>query len=264
MLGCDHCQGRHLHWMRELRDADQLRQEAHGLKEGGGTGMLISGGCDEEGRIDILPYVDAIREARGELGLLMNIHAGKVSQKEAQALALSTADVFSLDVHQDPAVIEGPLHRAGGKEAYISSLDALLDAGVEVVPHITVGLSPDDALSSAEMLSGKGVRRTVVLVLIPTPGTPICGRPMPNDDDVLEVVDMLMQEGIEPIMGCMRPRGNHYLEIECLKKGVSTIALPSRKTVDWARGNGYEVQEVPLCCALSDRWPLPPDADAGA
>jgi len=263
-MGCDHCQGRHLYWMRELSDPHQLLAEAASLKEGGGTGMLISGGCDSEGRINIGPYVDAIRKAREDYGLFMNVHAGKVSKEDAKALARSGADAFSLDIHQDDDVIKGPLHRPGGKEDYTASLDALLDTGLEVIPHITVGLSPHDAVRSVEALIGKGIKKVVVLVLIPTPGTPICDLPMPSGDDVLQVVEMLMEQGMEPILGCMRPRGNYYLEIECLKRGVRTIALPSRKTVDWARNNGYEVEDVPLCCAISDKWPLSPAADVEA
>jgi len=254
-LGCDHCQGRHLYWMRELKSPHQLWEEAKRLKESGGTGMLISGGCDSEGHIDLVPYVDVIREIRRQLGLLVNLHAGKVSPEEAVVLASSEADVFSLDLHQDELVIEGPLHRPGGKAVYISSMDALLSAEAEVVPHITVGLSKQDAVLSVEALADKRFRKVVVLVLIPTPGTPISALPMPEDEDVLVILDMLNAMGIEPIMGCMRPRGNHQLEIECLKRGVRTIALPSRKTVEWARNNGFDIEDVPLCCALSDKWP---------
>lgn len=257
-LSCDHCQGRHLYWMQELRSPSQLWEEAKKLHESGGTGMLISGGCDLEGHIDVAPYVDVIRTVRRELGLMINLHTGTVSSEEAILLASSESDVYSLDVHQDPQVIEGPLHRPGGSEAYIRSMDALLDAGLEVVPHITVGLSKQDAMYSVEALAGKRFDKVVVLVLIPTPGTPICAQPMPDDEDVLTIVDKLKSLGIEPIMGCMRPRGNHQLEIECLKRGVRTIALPSRKTVEWARNNGFEIEDVPLCCALSDKWrPLP-------
>ena len=161
-MGCDHCQGRHLYWMRELSDPHQLLAEAASLKEGGGTGMLISGGCDSEGRINIGPYVDAIRKAREEYGLLMNVHAGKVSKEDAKALVRSGADAFSLDIHQDDDVIKGPLHRPGGKEDYTASLDALLDAGLEVIPHITVGLSPHDAVRSVEALIGKGIKKVVL------------------------------------------------------------------------------------------------------
>ena len=211
-----------------------------------------------EGRIGIAPYVGVIRAVKRELGLLINIHAGNVSPEEAECLASSEADLFSLDVHQDPLVIDGPLHRPGRKEDYVRSMEALLASGAKVVPHITVGLSKQDALQSVQALAGKGFERAVVLVLIPTPGTPICALPMPDDEDVLVIVDMLKNMGIEPIMGCMRPRGDHRLEIECVKRGVRTIALPSRKTVEWARNNGFEVRDVPLCCALSDKWPLSP------
>jgi len=256
-LGCDHCQGQHLRWMRSLDGPESLREQARVLLEDGGVGMLISGGCDQEGRIGIGPYVDAIREAKEETGLLFNLHAGLVDRDDAEALSRSHADLVSLDIHQDPEVISGVLHRPGGPESYRESLEALLDAGLEVVPHLTVGLSRDDPILALDILEGK-VSRVVILVLIPTPGTPICDMPMPADEEVLALVEAILDRGMDPVLGCMRPRGNHSLEIECVKRGVRSIALPSRKTLAWAESSGYEIKELPICCALSDRWPLSP------
>lgn len=52
------------------------------------------------------------------------------------------------------------------------------------------------------------------------------------------------------LLGCMRPRGNHRLEMRCIDLGVGGIAMPSRKAVELAKEEGYAVETRRSCCSL--------------
>ena len=48
----------------------------------------------------------------------------------------------------------------------------------------------------------------------------------------------------------MRPRGNTSLDIECIKAGASAIAVPSSKTIEILKEEGWTVVEKSGCCSL--------------
>jgi hypothetical protein len=76
-LQCDHCQGKTLEPMIAAQTGDALVETCVRLAERGNLGVLISGGCDREGR---LPWVrrSLMRSARssGRQPLYISIHCG--------------------------------------------------------------------------------------------------------------------------------------------------------------------------------------------
>src|SRR5512147_3257141 len=91
MLQCEHCRGHHLGGMRDGSRPGSLLEIASGAKRAGATGMLISGGCDIEGKVPILERAQEIMEVK-RYGLLLNIHTGLLDDDEADKVSELGAD----------------------------------------------------------------------------------------------------------------------------------------------------------------------------
>jgi len=252
-LQCDHCRGHYLQGMHAIHTLDELLSFALDLEGRGGEGFLISGGCDERGKIPLSPFIGAISRIKGRTKLLINAHTGLLDEEEARSLVGASIDCFSLDVLQDDETIRNVLHLPASGRDYEGTVEALFTAGARtVVPHICIGLSSETGeMRSIEMLSRYPISALIMLVFVPTRGTPLQDKPPSDDERVIGAVRRAADSLSCPIiLGCMRPRGRSDLEIKSIEEGISGIALPSRQTVEWAIQNGYEIEERKRCCAL--------------
>ncbi|MDD1769858.1 MAG: radical SAM protein [Methanomassiliicoccales archaeon] len=253
-LGCAHCEGKLLSGMRPVTSPDSLLAAAERLASIGGTGFLLSGGCDEEGRVPLAGFVEAVAVARGRWGLKVNLHPGLLGPKEAADLIRSGADCYSVDLHRSARVIREVLHLKAAPSAYRQTLEALESAGAEsIVPHITVGLDTDgeDAFRSVELASEFDIAGLVVLVFTPLKGTTMGAMSPPANDLVLRVLEQAQSRIDRPVsLGCMRPRGNSTLEISAIKSGIRDIAMPSKEAVEWAESHELTVERLERCCAV--------------
>ncbi|MDD1743093.1 MAG: hypothetical protein LUO85_00535 [Methanomassiliicoccales archaeon] len=254
-LQCDHCRGHYLKAMRPVGFADDLLRLAKQIEAEGAEGMLVSGGCDKNGKVPLGPFLPAIKRIKQETGLQINLHTGLIGTDEACQIADSKADCISFDLVQDPSVIRKRLHLSVGPKAYERTLTALFSAGVErVVPHLLVGLSGDDdecEIAAIEIAARFPVAGMVILALMPTRGTPMEGARPPSDDHLLEMIERAVDVLDVPVMlGCMRPRGKWELEVKAIGLGVRRIAMPSPRTEAWADTHGYRITKRSSCCAL--------------
>jgi uncharacterized radical SAM superfamily protein len=254
-LQCDHCRGHYLKGMRSVGSSDDLIRLAKELEANGAEGMLVSGGCDKNGKIPLGPFLPALRRIKTETRLQVNLHTGLVGGEEAAHIAAAGADCISFDLVQDPEAIRERLHLASGPEAYIATLTALFASGVkQVVPHLLVGLSGTETkfeLNAIEVASQHPIAGMVILALMPTRGTPMESARPPSDQHLLEILERAIGALEVPVMlGCMRPRGNWELETKAIELGVRRIAMPSSKTEAWAKARGYKVIKRPTCCVF--------------
>jgi len=254
-LQCDHCRAHYLRGMTPVGSADDLIRLAKKLEADGAEGMLVSGGCDKNGKIPLGPFLPALKRIKLETRLQINLHTGLVGSDEASQIAATGADCISFDLVQDPEVIRERLHLALGPEAYVGTLTALFSSGVKrVVPHLLVGLSGKEKkfeLGAIEVASQHPIAGMVILALIPTRGTPMESARPPSDDHLLEILERAFDALDVPVMlGCMRPRGNWELETKAIELGVRRIAMPSPRTEVWAKARGYRVTKRPSCCVF--------------
>jgi hypothetical protein len=91
--------------MRPILTPGDLERTAEELVRDGGTGFLLSGGCDHRGRVPLGPFLDTVRDIKARTGLAVNLHTGLVDEVGAGELLASEADAFSVDVVQDPRTI---------------------------------------------------------------------------------------------------------------------------------------------------------------
>lgn len=245
---CEHCLGLHLRGMVPAETGKDLEAVAARVKASGGTGLLISGGCDIRGSVPVASFCGSIARIAAT-GLEINIHTGFIAEGEARRLVEAGVRRFSVDVHQDPSIIGSVLHLDVPPSAYGDTLSAISDAGGSPVPHLTVGFGTHDLVASAELVRDLGFKEVVLLVLVPTKGTSSEDASLP-DEAVLSAVDLLAGMGLEVILGCMRDRSHRGLERRCIEHGVRRLANPSADTVEWCVSAGFEIVEDRRCCCM--------------
>jgi len=238
-----------------MPSGEELTRFALELERSGGRGLLLSGGCDSRGKVPLAGHLPAVRRIKSSTGLEVNVHTGLMdSEAEARALVDSGADCFSVDIVQDEALIRKVMHLDRAPDDYRRTLRLLFDAGAKrVAPHVCVGTSqdPEAETRAIRMVSEFPVSAIILLSFLPAKGTPMERNAVASDERMLSAVRLAVAEVQAPVLlGCMRPRGNWELEVECLFAGVAGIAIPARRTVLWAEQSSYTVEWREGCCAL--------------
>ncbi len=244
-LGCDHCRGSFLKGMM-ASDPASLERDLGTIDV---DGVMISGGCDAEGRLDLSGCTAAISNLTAK-GMRVAVHAVLPTAAECRELAEAGVEVICMDLHGDEDVIRDVLHLNASAQDYRESLVAARDSGARVFPHVTVGLSRQDWEGALRMAAGCGVRELAILGLMSVAGTPLEGTEV-SEEEMLEAFRTALNANLEPTLGCMRPRSLRHLERKLLHMGVRNFASPSRSTVVAAEEEGMTVVETATCCCIS-------------
>jgi uncharacterized radical SAM superfamily protein len=242
-LQCAHCGG---HYLCHMQPVWEARVE-------GATSVLISGGCDPEGRVPVMEYLEQIERIRP--GHRLNWHVGLIDEEAMQAIA-PYVDVISFDVVGDEETIREVYDLDKTPADYVETY-AMLRRHARVVPHITVGLRCGQLgheRPAMDMLARAGVDALVFIVLIPTPGTRYARCPLPD----VEAVALLLAEARQrfptiPIqLGCMRPRKDYRARLDPLavRAGINVIVSPSRQAKAMAASLGLQAVETRECCVF--------------
>lgn len=240
---CKYCKGRFLKGMIPVKP-ENLIPIAEKLQSQGAEGFLLSGGCDGRGRVEIMPFLDAIKRIKNETDLKINIHTGFLKRPEAVELMAAGVDSFSVDIVQDRNVIKNCLNLDVPPDMYEETLEAL-EGAMKIVPHVCIGLqSAEGEMESLKVISKFKVSSIVVLGLIPARGMKSNAERMPP------FIAEAVKTGIPVTVGCMRPRGNTSLDIECIKAGASAIAVPNSKTIEILKEEGWTIIKKSECCSL--------------
>ncbi len=244
-LNCAHCGAHYLEHMQPIWSVPP----DHPARS-----LLISGGCDAQGRVPVLRHrkqVEALRHGRR-----LNWHVGTTISPATLSQIEPLIDVISYDVVGDAATTRDVYGLERDLQDYLDTL-AILDARVPVVPHITIGLhggrieAEREALHALRPLDPRAI---VFLVLIPTAGTRYAGVSPPP----LEEVEALLRQARRscpdtPLaLGCMRPGGRYRQELDKLAVaiGLDAIVNPCRAAVDLAQERDTDIEWRYECCAL--------------
>lgn len=249
-MGCLHCQGHFLKGMIPAEKPSRLWQVACELQEKGATGFLLSGGCDMNGRVPMVDFAGTLKRIKRETDLLVNVHPGLVSSKEADILSSAQVDSVSVDVVGS----EETLREVYNLDCTIGdverSLRLLREASVPLTPHICVGVHGGRLVGewrALDMVSESDPRALVITSLLPVPGTPFEAVRAEDSD----LVDFYRQSRralpkIPIVLGCMRPRNSAWLDDTLLKEGIDGIAVPLPATLRRNRENAVKR----ICCSL--------------
>ncbi|MFW6048041.1 MAG: radical SAM protein [Candidatus Natronoplasma sp.] len=243
-LSCPHCDGRFLKRMVHVSDPKELYDFALELKESNGTGFLLSGGCTEQGKVPIEKYCETLSKIKESTTLKINIHTGIPDEDMVGAIVDTEIDAVSYDMIGSKRTINKIYGLNFAPKDYKKGYERLKNAGLRVVPHITVGLNGgelDGEYKAIEILEKP--EKIVLNSLIPTD----FGHSV-SKEDFFSVMDNIPEE-TSITLGCMRERGRSKMEIQALKKEANGIVLPSKKTERWAK-NQFDIKQVDKCCVF--------------
>ncbi len=257
-LGCDHCRGRLLETMLPATSPAELVELGRRLAAQGQQGFLLSGGSDRRGRLPWAEYLPAIAQVIEETGLTVTAHVARIDAPTARALKEAGVRQALIDVVGAEETAREVLHLADGLAAQAETLAALAQAGLEVVPHIILGLHGGRLKGeerALELVAGLECRRVVFVVLMPLRGTPFADREPPAPEVVARFLARARERLPAPAhhLGCARPRGRFRAELDALavEAGINALAIPSDAALDKARELGIEISYADTCCSLA-------------
>jgi uncharacterized radical SAM superfamily protein len=245
-LRCAHCGGHYLGHMRAIGDVDASAPRS----------LLISGGCDREGRLPLTQHAEAVAALRP--GRRLNWHVGaRIAAADLEAV-LPLIDVVSFDVVGDSATAREVYGLDLSLDHYMDTL-AMLRSHVPVVPHLTIGLrggriSGEHRALAALAALEPTLEALILIVLIPTPDTAFAACQPPSE---VEVADLFVEARLalphtRLFLGCMRPYGGYRQIIDqaAVRAGLNGIVNPTRAAESLAVEQGLEIVWGEECCAL--------------
>jgi lipoyl synthase len=255
-LHCDHCGGKLLETMIPTSDPVQLVRTCRRLKEKGTLGVLLSGGCDKEGRLPWENFLPAISEIKKETGLYISVHCGLLDEGTAFQLKKAGVDQALLDVIGDDRTYRDVYHVDFGVSRIASTLEALHRAGLAMIPHVVCGLyygKLEGEMWALDMIAPLQPEQVVIVSLMGIPGTPMAKLPGPRPQDVAEIIAEARLKMVDSriSLGCARERGNVLIDTLAIEAGVNRMVIPSEEALALARGYGLEIRYQRTCCSVS-------------
>lgn len=255
-LMCQHCKGKLLESLVHATTCDELVKKALSLHKKGAKGILLTGGCDERGRVPIRDIVPAIKTIKAKTGMLLIAHTGFISREEASALRGSGLDGIGFDVIGDMGTAKEVYGLSVSEMDYVESLRAIEDSGLMVFPHVCVGLHFGELrgeLRALEMIREVSPVTVIITGLMPVVGTPMAHiKPKLSDFETVITRAVEMFPDTPVVLGCSHSSGKDREKIEmiAMKCGVSGIAAPTVLIARFARENGFEINYYGMCCGL--------------
>lgn len=256
--GCDHCRGHLLRTMHPAVGAETLYALGKRLAAQGQVGMLISGGSDPQGRLPWDAALPAIERLAAETDLVLTAHVGRISAATAKALKAAGVRQALIDVVGSEGTAQRVLHLPDGLAAQGETLAACAQAGLEVVPHIIMGLDHGHLIGeydALEMVAALNPQRVVFVVLMPLKDTPMVQAEPPSVEEVARFIAAARMRlpQARHHLGCARPRGRYRAELDGLavRAGINALAIPSDGALEQARSLGVKVTFQDTCCSLA-------------
>jgi lipoyl synthase len=255
-LNCKHCGGILLSRLIPANPPEKLEQIALRLANNGAKGMLITGGCDTRGKVPTAAAAKSIKIVKQQTDLIVIAHTGFITPDEARALKDSGLDGIAFDVVGDADTVRRVYGLNVTGDDYLKSLQAISDAGINIFPHVCMGL--DFGKMCGELPALELIRHIKPTTVVITGLMPIAGTAMssvkPDPHDFAEVFCRAVELFPEiPItLGCAHSSGRDREMIEriALESGVFNIALPTRSFVKYAHAERYGIEYFGTCCGV--------------
>lgn len=257
-LMCDHCEAKILEPMIPATNPEALERKVRELIAADDLrGFLLSGGSNRRNEIRYERYYPVIERLKREFPYLrVAIHSALLDEPRARRMAAAGVDTAMMDVIGARETIRDVYHLDRPVEDFEATLAALCATGMEVVPHIVIGLHYGRLLGEAEALdivSRHRVHSLVLVVVMPfyaKPGT----FQIPDTRDVGRVfLEARARIPDRPVLlGCARPAGMHrrVTDAYAVMAGLDGIAFPAEGTLAVAEAIGRPAVQEHACCSI--------------
>lgn len=240
-LNCAHCNRQYLKGMYTLSEINSNARS-----------ILLSGGCNLNGRVPLKENFELIRELSSKTKLIA--HTGLVKKEDIERIAPYLVSV-SYHFIGDNATIRAVYGLKKDVNDYIESYITLKKL-VKVYPHITIGIHGGKISGEKHALSilkSLGTEAIVFNVFMPTPDTLYHDKDPPKIEETLKIIkDARLDFPNTPIfLGCMRPKGIYKRILDEQVVGiVNRIVLPASSAIRRVEELNYDVKKSEECCIL--------------
>ena len=237
------------------QDLERTVRQMHARQ--GLRGFLLSGGSNKRNEVPFERYMDTVARLKADVpGLEVAVHTGLVDARRAAALAEAGVDVAMLDIIGAAPTIREVYRLDRPVADFEGSLAHLVAAGLDVVPHIVIGLHFGRLLgegNAIEIISRHQTRAVILVVLMPHLTEP--GRfQMPLEADVARTMLAARRRLSDRtlLLGCARPSGIHrrLTDAYAVLAGIDGIAHPADGAITLGRALGRTVGASPSCCGV--------------
>jgi uncharacterized radical SAM superfamily protein len=257
-LDCDHCRAKILEPMIPATRPEELDAKVRGMiRSQGLQGFLLSGGSNRRNEIRYDRFYPVIEGLKRDFpALRIAIHTALTDADGARRMEAAGVDTAMMDVIGADETIREVYHLDRPVEDFEATLAALSATGMEVSPHIVIGLHYGRLLGEAralEIVSRYPTGALVLVVVMPfyavpgsfaTPATADVGRLFLQAREVLADRDLLL--------GCARPAGMHkrVTDAYAVMAGLDGIAFPAEGAVGVAALTGRRWEQAHACCSI--------------
>jgi len=258
-LACEHCGGRILEPMLPTGPPDAFERTVHAMHDRQGLrGFLLSGGSNLRNEVPFERYLPAVKRLKAALPHLeVAVHTGLVDERRADVLAEANIEVAMLDIIGAPETIREVYRLDRPVADFEASLAHLVAAGLDVVPHIVIGLHFGTLLgeqAALQIIARHKTRAAIAVVLMPHLARP--GRfQTPTEIDVART--LLTARRLLPdrtlLLGCARPAGRHraITDAYAVLAGIDGIAFPADGALALSQALGRTPGRSPSCCGVN-------------
>ncbi len=257
-LMCDHCASKILWHMIPTTTPQDLWKVSVDLKNKGVDGILISGGSNKDGVVELYPFFDVMKRIKEELGMFVSCHVGLVDREMARGLKEAKVDTVLLDIIGDNETI-GKVYKLPHRSVkdYDESLRLLKEFGHNIVPHIIIGLHYGQIkgeYKAIDLIAQYDPSALVIVVVMPYYGKASFQLlPSPKAEDSARVV-LYARKSIPKrpiVIGCARPAGPERIKFDlyALHAGVNGITFPAEGIFTYAKNLGLNPIISPNCCS---------------
>lgn len=237
MLNCKHCYGKFLRQMIFIDKPEKLLEFG---KEFRGNGILISGGFDRNGKLinleRMLPFIKKLKEK-----FYVAVHPGFVDKKMAEEIA-DACHIAFIDLPSTNA-IKNVIGLKAKQEDYFLNMDKLIEAGIKVSPHITIGLNfgKIEEYEILDEIKNYKIEKFILNIAVPAVKTEF-ENVIVDEEEVMKFIKEAKKKVKKLAIGCMRPRSID----EDIAKIVREIAVPSKKLLK------FVMEERRYCCGVAE------------
>ncbi len=255
-LNCDHCQTKVLWGMLPATSPEQLVALCQKLDAAGDEGVLLSGGCDRQGRLPWGRFLTAIAEVHRTTDLYLSVHTGVLDAQMAVGLKEAGVSEALLDVIGDELTLRSVYHLDIPVESFDTTMGHIKAAGLRLAPHIVAGLyygKIRGEYAALEMIAKHDPDTLIIVGLMPLKESPMEGvaPPLPEEMARLLATARIRLPKVPISLACARPRGTHRWITDSLavEAGVNRIAIPSDQAIAKAKELGLDVHLHHGCCS---------------
>jgi uncharacterized radical SAM superfamily protein len=263
-LHCEHCNEKYLKNMNPILNNIDLKNFLLDHAKNEGVGALISGGCEQNGSVPLLKFIDTIKKIKSQTKLIINTHTGLLNEVTAQKLAEANVDIVSFDVNMDEYIIRNIYHLEKDLNDYKNAMNLLKKYDLNIVPHICVGLfygKLHKELESLKFIKDIGINPELIVIIAlipPKKSKTLFESPKPVDIAKIIALIRFLFPKTEISLGCMRPRGDIKIEIEkrAINSGITRIEIPSKTTLKWLKriNSNIKLSFYSACCAIPAKY----------